>query len=99
MGMPCEINNILKLKPSQGYPIALEPNTSYQAHKDGYRIFPLDVPIALVDEHWVAHADALITKLTWENQNTWLEFCIVRRYPAPLPMQATHDRAEPELNA
>ena len=93
MGMPCEINNILKLKPSQGYPVSLDQDKTYQAHKESYRIFPVDVPIPLVDENWVAYADAIITKLTWENRITYLEFCIVRIYPAPFPMQGNRDRA------
>lgn len=95
MGMPCEINNILKLTRSQGYPLSLEQGKTYQAQKSGYRIFPIDVPIALVDEQWVAHADAMITKLSWENQHTWLEFRIVRLYPVPFSTQTCSDRAEP----
>jgi hypothetical protein len=45
MGMPCEINSILKLKPSQGYPEELQPGSKHQASKEGYRIIPVDVPI------------------------------------------------------
>jgi hypothetical protein len=45
MGMPCEVNSILKLKPSQGYPKNLSIGTQHQAFKEGYRIIPVDVPI------------------------------------------------------
>jgi hypothetical protein len=34
MGMPCEVNSILKLKPSQGYPAKLEMGKRYQAVKE-----------------------------------------------------------------
>ena len=50
--------------------------------KSGYRLFPLDVPISLVDEQWLAYADVVIEKLTWEHQTTYLEFRIARLYPA-----------------
>jgi hypothetical protein len=49
MGMPCEVNSILKLKPSQGYPEELIVELNCQASKEGYRIIPVDVPIPLVD--------------------------------------------------
>ncbi len=80
MGMPCEVNSVLKLKPSQGYPHKLELGTHHQANKEGYRIFPVDVPILLVNENWVAYADIVITKLTWKQGITNLEFKIDRVY-------------------
>ena len=83
MGMPCEVNTILKLKPSQGYPARLAIGDRHQIDKDGYRIFPLDVPLCLVDEHWLAHADIVIEKLTWEHQTTHLQFKVARLYPVP----------------
>ena len=87
MGMPCIVNSILKLTPSQGYPAQLEKGKTYQAQKERYRIFPIDVPIALVDEAWVAYADVVITKLTWEQKVTSLEFKIDRIYPTPFPVK------------
>ena len=70
MGMPCEVNSILNLKPSQGYPEILELSKQYQGSKEDYRIIPVDVPIPLVNEHWVAYADVIIEKLVWENRQT-----------------------------
>lgn len=87
MGMPCEINSILKLKPSQGYPNSLEVGSRHPVQKDGYRIFPLDVPLCLVDENWLAHADIVIEKLTWAQQTTYLEFRIARIYDTPFSTQ------------
>ena len=80
MGMPCEINSILKLKRSQDYPPRLAVGELLSAEKDSYRIFPLDVPLQLVDEDWLAYADIIIEKLTWKKQKTLLEFRVARIY-------------------
>ena len=87
MGMPCQVNSILKLQPAQGYPERLELESRHQVTKSGYRIFPLDVPLCLVDEHWQAHADIVIDKLTWQQQTTYLEFRITRLYEVPFSMK------------
>ncbi|MGK7888617.1 MAG: DUF2584 family protein [Leptolyngbyaceae cyanobacterium] len=87
MGMPCQVNSILKLTPSQGYPASLELGTQYQVQKEGYRIFPMDVPLCLVDEHWLAHADIIIETLTWHKQTTRIEFRICRIYDVPFVMK------------
>ena len=87
MGMPCQVNSILKLKAAQGYPESLKIGDRHQVQKGGYRILPLDVPLCLVDDHWQAHADIIIEKLTWEKQSTHLQFRIVRIYDAPFAMQ------------
>ena len=87
MGMPCEVNSILKLKPSQGYPKKIEPEAHHHASKEGYRIFPVDVPIPLVNEDWLAHADVIITKLTWQQGMTKLDFKIDRIYKSPFPVK------------
>ena len=38
MGMPCEVNSILKLKNSNGYPNELKLGIQYEAWKEDYRI-------------------------------------------------------------
>jgi len=87
--MPCEVNSILKLKPSQGYPESLELSKQYQGSKEDYRIIPVDVPIPLVNEHWVAYADVIIEKLVWENRQTTVLFRIDRIYPVPFIVKET----------
>jgi hypothetical protein len=89
MGMPCEINNILKLNSSQGYPTKIVLKSEHQASKNGYRIFPVDVPISLVDENWVAHADVIIRRLTWEKGETVVAFEIERLYELPFCVKVT----------
>jgi hypothetical protein len=84
MGMPCEVNSILKLTVMQGYPKKLERNLKYQGIKAGYRILPIDVPINLVDETWISYADVIINKLIWENKETFVEFEIYKIHQNPL---------------
>ncbi|TAF51201.1 MAG: DUF2584 family protein [Oscillatoriales cyanobacterium] len=88
MGMPCEVNSILKLTQSQGYPEALAVGVRIKAEKAGYRILPIDVPILLVDGDWMAWADVTIETLTWAGGVTHLEGTIGRVYDAPVSCQA-----------
>jgi hypothetical protein len=81
MGMPCQVNSILKLAPDQ-YP-ELVIHAVHQVVKDGYRIIPMDVPIPLVDRDWMAHADVIIEQILWKNQTTQITFKISRIYAAP----------------
>ena len=78
--MPCEINSILKLTPGQGYPDKLKVDNYYRSKKSGYRVIPVGVPIPLVDENWLAHADVIIRRLTWEDDETYILFKVVRIY-------------------
>ena len=88
MGMPCQVNSILKLNSSQGYPAKLEFSVIHQVRKSEYRIIPIDVPIPLVDQHWVAYADVTIAKLTWQNGETQITFSISRIYEQPFLIKA-----------
>ena len=83
MGTPCEINSILKLNSTQGYPKSLELDRQHRVIKQSYRLMPIDVPIPLVDENWIAHADIIIDRLTWESQQTTICFKISRVYSRP----------------
>jgi hypothetical protein len=85
MGMPCEINSILKL--NVDYPDRLILGAIHNAEKSGYRIVPIDVPIQLVNSDWQATADVVIRQLVWENQTTKLRFEIVRIYDTPIPLR------------
>lgn len=87
MGMPCEVNSILKLNSGQGYPTELVPRSQHQTVKSGYRILPMDVPIPLVDDQWLAQADIIIRQLSWENGETKLTFEIHRVYKSPFNMK------------
>ncbi len=86
MGMPCEINSIVKLSPS-AFPVDLTIGATHTVTKSGYRIFPIDVPVQLVDEQWQAQADVVIEQLIWENQMTTIVFRIQRVYPQPFSVK------------
>lgn len=77
MGMNCEVNNTLKLKPSQGYPQQLSLDIIYKAKKSGYRIYPIDVPIDLMDESGTTQASVIIERLEWFDQVTSIDFRIL----------------------
>ncbi|NJK54219.1 MAG: DUF2584 family protein [Leptolyngbyaceae cyanobacterium SU_3_3] len=85
MGMPCQVNSILKL--NQNYPAQLQVEETHQAIKSGYRIMPIDVPISLVDANWVAHADAVIDRLIWQQGETHITFRIHRIYAQPFSLK------------
>ncbi|NDJ18325.1 DUF2584 family protein [Myxacorys almedinensis] len=87
MGMPCEVNCILKLSAGTGYPTKLVLHSEHQATKPGYRIFAIDLPIPLVDENWLTHADVVIDHLAWQQKQTQLTFRIVRIYTQPFAMK------------
>lgn len=84
--MPCQVNSIVKLNGTE-FPTQLETHAAHKATKSGYRIFPIDVPLQLVDEAWCAHADVVITQLIWTNQQTLLKFYIHRIYEQPFALK------------
>jgi Protein of unknown function (DUF2584) len=87
MGMPCEVNSILKLSQSQGYPTHVSYGNIYTATKSGYRILPVDTPILLVNDDWLALADVIIDELIWANETTCLRFKVDRIYDIPFPVK------------
>ena len=85
MGMPCQVNSILKLRREDVPEPAL--TAKYAVTKSGYRIIPLDVPIPLVDQDWIAYADVVIDRLVWEQGTTKLHFVIKRLYSVPFSVK------------
>jgi hypothetical protein len=86
MGMPCQVNSIVKLNQTE-FPLALTIGDSHQVQKSGYRIYPIDVPLQLVNRDWMAHGDVVIDKLIWADQTTIVEFHIHRLYAEPFPVK------------
>lgn len=87
MGMPCEVNSILKLKLDELDLMSLKSDSFHHATKQGYRILPIDVPIQLVDQDWNAHADVVVSQLVWENQLTRLTYKVHRLYEQPVSLK------------
>jgi hypothetical protein len=79
MGMPCQVNSIVKLSSAE-FSMKMELDAVHRVVKSGYRIYPIDVPLQLVDENWCAHGDVVITELTWTEQQTILKFKVHRIY-------------------
>lgn len=86
MGMPCEVNSILKLN-AASWPDKLTVGQQFQAVKSNYRIFPIEVPIQLVNQDWQAVADVVIRRLVWADRQTLLCYEIQRIYDAPLALR------------
>lgn len=80
MGMPCEVNSILKLNDLEGLSADFSPGSLHKMSKEGYRIVPLDVPLLLVDVNWQNLANVAVRKLIWENKKTDLLFEIIEVY-------------------
>jgi hypothetical protein len=87
MGMPCQVNSILKLTRGKDFPEPLVLDVPFQVIKQGYRIIPLDVPLSLVDDQWLAHADVVIHQLIWQNSTTTISFTIQRLYEIPFSVK------------
>ncbi|WP_088890477.1 DUF2584 family protein [Leptolyngbya ohadii] len=87
MGMPCEVNSILKLDLDELSLSTLKSDSFHHATKKGYRILPIDVPIQLVDQNWLAHADIVISQLVWENQLTRVTYKVHRLYAEPFSVK------------
>ncbi|MGI0492655.1 DUF2584 family protein [Alkalinema pantanalense CENA528] len=86
MGMPCQVNSIVKLKSSE-FPVPLVEAGVHTARKSGYRIYPIEVPLQLVDEQWQAQGEVIIQRLTWENQTTTIVYRIHRCYAVPFAVK------------
>jgi hypothetical protein len=82
MGMPCEVNSVLKLSTEQGYPDKLSLLRTYKGIKQGYRILPVDVPIDLVDSNWISRCQVIVEKLVWTKSTTEVHFKVYRFYSA-----------------
>jgi Protein of unknown function (DUF2584) len=78
MGMPCQVNTILKL--GEDYPARLVVGDRHRAVKAGYRIYAMDVPLQLVNGDWVALADVAIVDLRWRGEVTEVVYEVRRVY-------------------
>lgn len=87
MGMPCELNSVLKLSVEQGYPSSLKPGDRFGATKSGYRLFAMDLPLQLVDGQWQAQADVIVRELTWRAGQTHLQLEVSRCYERPFSLR------------
>jgi hypothetical protein len=81
MGYITEFNWALKLKPEQGlHENSLEVGMIYDFSKEENRIYPLDIPIDLINENWEAVAKVVITQLENKKGKTSGKFKVLRIY-------------------
>lgn len=78
MGCIYEFNWILKLSNEQ-FPELVE-NIDYSFKKKGIRIYPINVPLDLVNENWEAVARCVITSVSMQNEETTGKYRIISIY-------------------
>lgn len=80
MGSLFEFNWIMKISRSQGLPESPVPGDKYPFTKEGYRVYPIDVPIELIDDSWTALALVVITSITLAANTTSGTFKVIKLY-------------------
>lgn len=81
MGYRTEFNWALKLKPEQGLDENnLQKDKEYKFEKDDERIYPLDIPIHLINDNWEVIAKIIIKQFTVSKGKTRGIYEVVRIY-------------------
>jgi hypothetical protein len=81
MGFPIEFNWALKLKPEQGLNESeLYEGRIFEFSKEGYRIYPIDIPIDLINKDWEAVAKVVIREVTLKEGNTSGKYEVIEVY-------------------
>jgi hypothetical protein len=80
MGVPVEMNTVLKLTPEQGLPAPPEEGRAYTFRKEGPRFYPLGVPVELIGADWKTVGKAVIDEFTVSLEETRGRFRVVRRF-------------------
>ncbi|MCC7552182.1 DUF2584 domain-containing protein [Candidatus Micrarchaeota archaeon] len=82
MGFKTELNWILKLNKQQGLDETnLIENETYEFFKREHRIYPIDIPIELVNEDWTALGQVIILEYTIGGGHTNGKYKIIEIYP------------------
>lgn len=76
MGMPLELNTMIVTKHKEE---KTNVENVYRLMKEGYRLYPIDIPVIEVRTTKDAspYAYAKITQLTWEKETTWITYELV----------------------
>jgi len=82
MGVPVEMNTVLKLNAKQGLPADPQPDTVYEFHKDGTRFYPIGVPVELIGADWKTVGKAVIDEFTVSTEKTSGKIRVVKRFSA-----------------
>ncbi len=81
MGFKTEFNWVLKLKKEQGlYEDKLKQGLIYEFSKKEERIYPINVPIDLINENWEAVAKIIIVECKQSNGKTEGKYKVIKIY-------------------
>jgi hypothetical protein len=81
MGFKTEFNWVLKLKPEQGLDEAnLEMGKIYEFSKEEYRIYPVDIPIDLINQNWEYVAKVVVTEFKNSDKKTIGKYKVLKIY-------------------
>lgn len=78
MGFKTEFNWALKLRPEQGLKEDIAVGEEFEFLKEGYRIYPIDIPIDLLNKDVEAIAKVIIKKIKHKNNKTKGNFKIIK---------------------
>ncbi|MBN2422673.1 DUF2584 family protein [Candidatus Woesearchaeota archaeon] len=71
----------MKLKPEQGLnEQELEENKTYLFNKKEERVYPINIPIDLVNQDWEVIAKVLIKEITIKQDQTNGKFFVLKKY-------------------
>ncbi|MDH5528043.1 MAG: DUF2584 family protein [Nitrospirota bacterium] len=82
MGQPVEMNTVLKLSTDQGLPEDPVVGETYTFQKSGPRIYPIGVPVELIDDNWQTLGKAVIDEFTINLEETRGRYRLVKRFTA-----------------
>ncbi len=81
MGFKTEFNWILKLKPEQGLnEHKLVDGQTYSFSKEEYRVYPMGIPIDLINSNWEALAKVEIVSSTTASGKTLGQYKVLRLF-------------------
>ena len=81
MGFKTEFNWALKLKPENGLDESkLEIGKVYDFSKNGYRTYPVDIPIDLINQNWEAVAKVIVIEFKNYKGKTYGKYKVLKIY-------------------
>ncbi len=78
MGFKTEFNWVLKLRPEQGLKQEIKEGEEYDFSKDDYGVYPIGVPVDLINKDIEAVAKVIINKIKHEENKTKGKFKIIK---------------------
>jgi hypothetical protein len=80
MGFETEFNWVMKLSQKQGLFQDLKEGGQYKFNKQGFRVYPVEIPLDLVNENWEAIAKVVVEEFKNYKGKTFGTYRVVRLY-------------------